>query len=109
MRASILACCVLGTAGAVGFHTAPGLRAAPRRSNGLATMTTVLFQPSGKSVEIEGGSKLSLAAYRAGVRIAFNCRMGSCAVCEVKLNGKKVKTCVTDVPKNGKVTVITPK
>jgi ferredoxin len=72
-------------------------------------MTTVQFQPSGKSVEIEGGSKLSLAAYRAGVRIAFNCRMGSCAVCEVKMNGQKVKTCVTNVPKSGTVTVITPR
>ena len=90
-----------------GLHAASHRRVALRRSSGLV-MTTVLFKPSGKSVEIEGGSKLSLAAYRAGVAIAFNCRMGSCAVCEVKMNGKKVKTCVTDVPKSGKVTVITP-
>ena len=101
----ILAYANLGTV--AGLHAASGRRVAPRRSSGLV-MTTVLFKPSGKSVEIEGGSKLSLAAYRAGVAIAFNCRMGSCAVCEVKMNGKKVKTCVTDVPKSGKVTVITP-
>lgn len=109
MRAAIaIAMMLLSMLGAIAGHrAASGRRAAPRRSSGLA-MTTVLFKPSGKSVEIEGGSKLSLAAYRAGVAIAFNCRMGSCAVCEVKMSGKKVRTCVTDVPKSGKVTVVTP-
>jgi ferredoxin len=71
-------------------------------------MTQVTFQPSGKSIEIEGGSKLSLAAYRAGVRIGFSCKMGTCSTCEVKMNGRKVRTCVTDVPARGKVTVTVP-
>jgi len=74
-----------------------------------AMMTTVNFQPSGKSAEVEGGAKLSLAAYRAGVSIAFNCKMGTCATCEVKMNGRKVRTCVTNVPARGSVTVVTPR
>lgn len=71
-------------------------------------MTLVEFKPSGKKVEIEGGSKLSLAAYRAGVNIGFSCKMGSCATCAVKMNGRRVLTCVTYIPKRGKVTVVTP-
>ena len=71
-------------------------------------MTTVVFKPSGKEVEVEGGTKLSLAAYRAGVRIAFSCKTGTCSTCAVKMNGRRVLTCITEVPKRGKVTVTTP-
>lgn len=78
-------------------------------TRGGMTMTLVNFKPSGKSAEVPGGTKLSLAAYRAGVSIAFNCKLGTCSTCEVLMNGRKVRTCVTNVPPKGTVTVVTPR
>lgn len=79
-----------------------------RASKVVQMSTKVIFQPSGKDVEIEGmrssssvrattfsllpgddlltcagGAKLSLAAYRAGVAVAYNCKSGHCGTCEV--------------------------
>ncbi|EOD05618.1 hypothetical protein EMIHUDRAFT_359905 [Emiliania huxleyi CCMP1516] len=74
---------------------APGTRRRPG-----AVMADVLVKfPGGRSASVPEGSPLSLAAYRAGVQITYQCKAGTCASCEVKLGMGSVRTCQTTVKK----------
>ena len=63
-----------------------------------AQPVTVKFLPSGKECQAYPGQKLSLVANAARVKIKYNCQEGDCGTCEVKFNGKVVKTCVSSLP-----------
>ena len=52
---------------------------------------------NGEVVMIESGSPLSLACVRSGMRLSFQCKAGTCSSCEVMLDGKRVRTCITKV------------
>ncbi|KAJ1621790.1 hypothetical protein T492DRAFT_573828, partial [Pavlovales sp. CCMP2436] len=52
-----------------------------------------------KTVSVEAGSPLAAAASKAGVRVRFDCKEGKCGICEVKVNGKNMRTCIGKVPK----------
>jgi len=55
---------------------------------------------NGKIVQgIVIGQKLTLVGGRARVKIPVNCNQGDCGTCFVKMNGRKVKACQTQVPK----------
>jgi len=78
-----------------------GLRIAFARS---LRQTTKLFGEvevknldNGQAVMIESGSPLSLACVRSGMRLSFQCKAGTCSSCEVMLDGKRVRTCITKV------------
>eukprot|EP00536_Pseudo-nitzschia_multiseries_P013958 jgi/Psemu1/213320/e_gw1.636.10.1 len=45
------------------------------------------------------GQKLTIVGGRARVKIPVNCQAGDCGTCVVKMNGRKVKACQTQVPK----------
>ena len=66
---------------------------------------TVTNLDNGQSVQIEAGAPLSLAAYRAGMRLSFQCKQGTCKSCTTLLDGKAVDTCRTKVPDKSKVTL----
>lgn len=68
---------------------------------------TVAISFNGKSVNVAPGSPLSAAAAKAGVRVRYDCKEGKCGICQVKVNGKDMRTCVAKVPKTGG-TVIVP-
>lgn len=79
-----------------------GLSIAFARS--LRRQTTKLFGEvevknldNGQAVMIESGSPLSLACVRSGMRLSFQCKAGTCSSCEVMLDGKRVRTCITKV------------
>lgn len=60
---------------------------------------------NGNTIKINSGQPLSLACVRSGLRLSFNCKQGTCSSCEVMLDGKRVRTCVTKVPEKTKITV----
>lgn len=75
------------------------------RTSLLATEVTVTNLDNGQSIKIEAGAPLSLAAYRAGMRLSFQCKQGTCKSCTTLLDGKAVDTCRTKVPDKSKVTL----
>jgi ferredoxin len=67
------------------------------------TMVAVTFNDK-KTVNVEAGSSLMAAASKAGFmsgadRIRFDCKEGKCGMCQVKVNGKSMRTCIAKVPK----------
>ena len=78
----------------------------PSRSTALfATEVTVTNLDNGQTIKIEAGAPLSLAAYRSGMRLSFQCKQGTCKSCTPLLDGKAVDTCRTKVPEKSKVTL----
>jgi len=62
---------------------------------------------NGKKVPgVVTGQKLTAVGGKARVKIPVNCNQGDCGTCFVKMNGRKVKACQTQVPK-GKCSVQT--
>lgn len=60
---------------------------------------------NGNSIEIPSGSPLSLACVRSDMRLSFQCKQGTCQSCEVLLDGKMVRTCITKVPDKKSITI----
>ena len=61
---------------------------------------------NGKPVKAVVGQGLKQVASSARVKIAYNCNQGDCGTCMVKVNGRKVKACQTNIP-TGKCAVQT--
>ncbi len=60
---------------------------------------------NGKAIEIAAGSPLSLACVRTDLRLSFQCKQGTCGSCELLLDGKVVRSCITKVPDRNSVSV----
>lgn len=58
-----------------------------------------------ETTEIPPGSPLSLACLRTDLRLSFQCKQGTCGSCEVLLDGKVVRSCITKVPDKKAITV----
>jgi len=80
----------------------------PRKNAGLKNGPKKNEQVTinGKSVNAVVGQKLKVVASSARVKIPYNCNQGDCGTCVVKMNGRKVKACSTNIP-SGKVTIQT--
>lgn len=63
------------------------------------TMVKITFQPQNKVVEAVVGQNLRDVAAAARIPIKYNCKKGECGTCTVTLNGRKIKTCVSIVPR----------
>lgn len=50
--------------------------------------------------------KISQVCNAARVKVPYNCQNGECGTCTIKMNGKKVRACVSKVP-NGKCNIQT--
>ena len=63
--------------------------------------------PNGKSSNKEPGADWLLVAQEAGVSIPTGCLSGSCGACEIEVNGKVIRACISNVPtsKSGKLKV----
>lgn len=55
--------------------------------------------PGGREALVPPGSPLSLAAYRAGAQVSYQCKAGVCGSCEVVMGGKAVRACQATVAK----------
>ncbi len=61
--------------------------------------------PNGKSSLVLPGADWFQIALEAGISIPAGCLGGSCGACEVEINGKIIRPCVTNVPceESGKI------
>ena len=97
LAASLLLCSSALVPGAL---REPVRAALPTRSPPLSLMADVTVNfPGGRSATVPEGSPLSLAAYKAGAQITYQCKAGTCASCEVICGFGPVRTCQTTVKK----------
>ena len=63
--------------------------------------------PDGRTSDVSVGSDWLTAAASAGFNIPTGCLGGSCGACEIEVNGKVVRACISTVPgsKTGQLTV----
>ena len=54
--------------------------------------------PNGQETMVEIGQDWLEAANAAGVSIPTGCMGGSCGACEIDVNGKTVRACISTVP-----------
>ena len=54
--------------------------------------------PNGRETKVEVGQDWLDAANAAGVSIPTGCMGGSCGACEIDVNGKTVRACISTVP-----------
>ncbi len=55
--------------------------------------------PNGQKTLSEPGKAWLSLAREAGVVIPTGCLTGSCGACEIEVNGKVVRACISSVPK----------
>ena len=63
--------------------------------------------PAGRITHETIGQDWLVAANEAGISIPTGCLGGSCGACEIEVNGKVVRACISTVPpsKSGQLTV----
>ena len=63
--------------------------------------------PDGRTTRESSGTDWVQTAADAGVAIPTGCLGGSCGACEIEVNGKVVRACISTVPpsKSGQLTV----
>ena len=63
--------------------------------------------PDGHTTLERIGQDWLVAANQAGISIPTGCLGGSCGACEIEVNGKVVRACISTVPpsKSGQLTV----
>ena len=63
--------------------------------------------PDGHTTQERIGQDWLVAANGAGISIPTGCLGGSCGACEIEVNGKVVRACISTVPpsKSGQLTV----
>ena len=63
--------------------------------------------PDGHTTQERIGQDWLVAANEAGISIPTGCLGGSCGACEIEVNGKVVRACISTVPpsKSGQLTV----
>jgi ferredoxin len=71
-------------------------------------MSTISVRwPNGRITTETVGSDWLLRASKAGIAIPTGCLGGSCGACEIEVNGKVVRACISTVPgsKSGQLSV----
>ena len=63
--------------------------------------------PNGHTTQERIGQDWLVAASRAGISIPTGCLGGSCGACEIEVNGKVLRACISTVPpsKSGQLMV----
>ncbi|WP_392350037.1 2Fe-2S iron-sulfur cluster-binding protein [Parasynechococcus sp.] len=71
-------------------------------------MSTISVRwPNGRITTETVGSDWLLRASKAGIAIPTGCLGGSCGACEIEVNGKVVRACISTIPgsKSGQLSV----
>ena len=58
--------------------------------------------PNNKETFVSGGDNWFSSAEKAGLEIPTGCLTGSCGACEIDVNGKTVRACISDIKNNKK-------
>jgi ferredoxin len=63
--------------------------------------------PCGICSEVAVGTEWLVAARKAGLLIPTGCLGGSCGACEIEVNGRMLRACISKVPasRSGELTV----
>ena len=63
--------------------------------------------PDGKISYVKEGEEWLDAAQKAGTKIHLGCMLGSCGACEIEVNGKVLRSCISKVSRHssGKLNV----
>ena len=73
----------------------------------MATRQITVHWPNGRTTQATVGTDWLLAATAAAVNFPTGCLGGSCGACEIDVNGKTVRACISTVPasKSAKLSV----
>lgn len=71
----------------------------------MARDPVTIHWPNGRSTPCATGQDWLLAARDAGVAIPTGCLGGSCGACEIEVNGRIVRACISTVPASGSGTL----
>ena len=58
--------------------------------------------PDNKETFVSEGDNWFSSAEKAGLEIPTGCLTGSCGACEIDVNGKTVRACISDIKNNRK-------
>ena len=58
--------------------------------------------PNNRETFVSEGDDWFSSAEKAGLEIPTGCLTGSCGACEIDVNGKTVRACITDIRSNEK-------
>jgi len=56
-----------------------------------------IFWPNGKTSLACNGDNWFLLAEKVGVEIPTGCLTGNCGACEIEVNGKIIRPCISDI------------
>ncbi len=56
--------------------------------------------PNGQSSLVKPGKGWLSEAEKAGIAIPTGCLTGSCGACEIEVNGKITRACISNIPKS---------
>ena len=69
-----------------------------------ATKNIKVIWPNNKETFVSNGDDWFSSAEKAGLEIPTGCLTGSCGACEIDVNGKTVRACISEI-KNKKCTL----
>ena len=61
-----------------------------------------IIWPNNKETFVSEGDDWFSCAVKAGLEIPTGCLTGSCGACEIDVNGKTIRACVSDIKSNKK-------
>jgi len=65
----------------------------------------VTIQPGNKKIECVAGQSLKDITRQARCKIEYNCSRGECGTCEILVDGKRTRTCVSRLPAKQNVNI----
>ena len=66
------------------------------------TKNIKVIWPNNKETFVSEGDNWFSSAEKAGLEIPTGCLIGSCGACEIDVNGKTVRACISDIKNNKK-------
>ena len=66
------------------------------------TKNIKVIWPNNKETFVSDGDNWFSSAEKAGLEIPSGCLTGSCGACELDVNGKTVRACISDIKNNKK-------
>ena len=67
--------------------------------------TTTIKWPNGFESEVMDGSDWLVEANKVGISIPTGCLGGSCGACEIEVNGKVVRACISKIEAKSSTTL----
>ena len=69
------------------------------------TKNIKVIWPNNKETFVSEGDNWFYCAEKAGIEIPTGCLTGSCGACEIDVNGKTVRACISEIKNNKNYTL----